>query len=325
MGVSGGPDSAALLALLKKMERSRSLTIYAAHLNHGLSHQGLAFERTAQTLAKKLGVQLITKKVHVKTLSRKWKTSLEDAGRKARYQFFLEASQKLGATKIATAHTLDEQAETVLMKIVRGAGLRGLAGIPVIRPLGPLSVIRPLIGITKKECLLFLKNESIAYLLDDSNQDKKFTRNRMRHDILPKLEQDFNPRISEALSDLAATVGDVSAFIEKQARLAWKQCLASESSRRLKFFESELRRLEPCVLDEVLWMAIERLRGARTGVGYSHIQGVRSLIETDERGLQIHLPGGLRVRKDRSERSLTPRKGKTIISLQLLSLPRKGG
>src|SRR3989344_2875630 len=161
VGLSGGPDSVALLVLLSKLERKYSLKIIAAHLNHGLSKkQARSFYALAKKSAETLKIPFYSKTVSVKRLAKRNKRSLEEMGRLVRYQFFEEIAAKTKCRKIATAHTLDDQAETVLMRIFRGAGLRGLTGIPYKRRQGKFEVIRPLLSVEKAALAAFLKENS---------------------------------------------------------------------------------------------------------------------------------------------------------------------
>src|SRR3989344_6614958 len=150
VGLSGGPDSVALLTLLSKLRRKYSLKIVAAHLNHGLSKkQAHSFYVLAKEAAEALKVPFYSKTVAVKRLAKRDKRSLEEMGRMVRYRFFEEIAAKTKCRKSATAHTLDDQAETVLMRIFRGSGLRGLTGIPYKRKQGRFELIRPLLSVEK--------------------------------------------------------------------------------------------------------------------------------------------------------------------------------
>ncbi len=182
LGLSGGPDSIALLHLLHKLRHKHSLKIVAAHMDHQLvKTQASSHFKIAKQAALHLKVPFYHKTISVKDLAKKNKQSIEEAGRAARYQFFEEVSKKSKANKIATAHTLDDQAETLLMRIIRGTGLPGLAGIPCVRMQGKYQLIRPVLSTRKHELLLFLKQNGIPYGKDKTNDDRAFTRNRVRH------------------------------------------------------------------------------------------------------------------------------------------------
>ena len=203
IALSGGPDSTALAHLLSLWRRKHGLTLIAAHVHHGLSAQNDIALSIARSTAKKLGIPFYFKKIRVRVLAKKGKLSLEEAGRDARYAFFQSLSRRLKARKVATGHTRDDQAETVMMRIIRGCGLHGLAGIPVKRPLGKAQVIRPLLNCSKSDLLRFLKENKIHFQTDRSNTSARFTRNRVRNELLPWIQKNLNPSIHDTLAGFA--------------------------------------------------------------------------------------------------------------------------
>jgi tRNA(Ile)-lysidine synthase len=201
LAVSGGPDSMALLhgahRLVRDGRRQWSLTV--AHLDHGLRPDSRADASHVTEVARSLDLQFRGERVDVAALAREEGRSTEDAGREARYRFLERVADELGrAARIATAHTADDVAETILLRIARGSGLRGLRGIPARRG----RVIRPLLGERRATLRAALDAAGIAYLKDATNEDPAAAdRNRIRHEVLPALEQ-LNPRIVEALQRL---------------------------------------------------------------------------------------------------------------------------
>jgi len=206
IALSGGPDSTALAHLLSLWRRKHGLKLAAAHVHHGLSAQNDRALKLSREIAKELGIPFYFKKVRVRSLAKKGKLSLEEAGRDARYDFFETLARRISANKVATAHTRDDQAETVMMRIVRGCGLHGLAGIPVKRPLGKMQVIRPLLSCQKNDLLKFLRQNAIRYQTDRSNTSARFTRNRVRHELLPWIKKHLNPSIHDTLAGFAERV-----------------------------------------------------------------------------------------------------------------------
>jgi tRNA(Ile)-lysidine synthase len=206
IALSGGPDSVALAHLLCLWRRKYGLTLAAAHVHHGLSNQNDRALRLSRRTAQKLGLPLYVKKIRARALAKRRRLSLEEAGREARYAFFAALSRRLRMNKVATGHTRDDQAETVLMWVIRGCGLRGLSGIPVKRAIGRAEVIRPLLDCPKEELLLFLKESGVSFQTDRSNRSVRFTRNRVRHELLPWIEKNLNPSIRETLAVLAKRV-----------------------------------------------------------------------------------------------------------------------
>ena len=211
VALSGGPDSVALLRLLRELESGGELTVAgAAHLNHALRDTAHRDEQFSRALAAEVGVPFRFDRVEVRELATRLGTSLEDAGRRARYELFERAADELGADVIATGHTRDDQAETFLLRLIRGAGARGLAGIhprmrlPAEAPEARRWVVRPLIEIGRSELREYLARLGQAFCDDESNRDLSFPRNRIRHELLPLIEREFNPRITDVLAREAA-------------------------------------------------------------------------------------------------------------------------
>lgn len=300
VGLSGGPDSAALLELLSKLRRKYSLTITAAHLDHGLSAHSSEYLATAKHASQKLKVPFYSKKVHLRILAKKSGRSLEEAGRIERYRFFEEISGKVRAQKIVTAHTLDDQAETMLMRIFRGSGLRGLSGIPYRRTHGAYEVIRPLLDCSKKKLIAYLKENRVPFCVDKTNRDPNFTRNRIRHKVLPLIERSFNPQIRQNLASLRDVCETAQDHLDRIAKKALQRCLKKSAPRYVSLDLRELKRLHPAVLSETLFMALSAVRGDSKRFTYEHLSAVAGALDSKEKGIEIQLPGGVRVKKNES-------------------------
>mgnify|MGYP001593814844 FL=1 len=205
--VSGGPDSVCLAHWLSVQARRKGLTVALVHVHHGL--RGRAADRDArfvEELGKKLGLPAVVVHAPVRTAAAKRGLGLEEAGRKLRYRALAARAKRGRFTAVATGHQLDDQAETVLLHLLRGTSLEGLGGIPVKRPLAPgVELIRPLLPLTREEILLYLKIHDLDWREDASNRDSKFTRNWVRRDILPKLEKRA-PGMKDRLAKIAAKV-----------------------------------------------------------------------------------------------------------------------
>ena len=234
VALSGGADSVALLFVLRDLEREGALIVAgAAHLHHGLrgadADEDQAF---CARLAARLGLPLATERADVAGLARASKRSVEDAARTARHAFFARAAASLGADAVAVAHTEDDQAETFLLRLLRGAGPRGLAGI---RPRAGL-VIRPLIEISREAVRADLSSRGEAFREDASNADLRFPRNRVRHELLPYLRSQFSPGLSRVLAREAAVARQDEEFLHDQA---------IELARRIVLTDGGSDRIEP--------------------------------------------------------------------------------
>lgn len=208
--VSGGPDSVCLAHYLSQARRRRGFWLELLHVHHGLrpkdADRDAAF---AQKLGEILGTPVTIVHAPVALQAAARGKGLEDAGRELRYRAFADCAKKLACNKVATAHQLDDQAETVLLHLMRGTRLKALAGIPPRRPLAPgIEVIRPLLPLTKKEVLEYLSLHGLKYRVDKSNFSLQFTRNWVRRKVLPLMETQ-NPKIREHLAGIAAQVQDL--------------------------------------------------------------------------------------------------------------------
>lgn len=292
LGLSGGPDSTALLLLLLALRRKYSLTLCAAHLDHRLpSARSAGHAAFSRKLARKLGVPLYAKSVSVKKLARLRGQTVEEAGREQRYAFFSQVAKKTRSTKIATAHTLDDQAETVFMRAVRGAGLRGLCGIPAKRAEGKLEVIRPLIGSSKKEIVDFLEASGQPFFRDPSNARDLYTRNRVRNRLLPWIEKHMNPQIKQGLADLGEICAETQDLVDGLAESALRRCLRRRSPREVRLDARRLSALHPALCAEVIAKALGLLKKGRARFGSSHILAVRGLLASPGKRAEAHLPG----------------------------------
>jgi tRNA(Ile)-lysidine synthase len=197
--VSGGPDSIALLSILHRLSAESGYSIAVAHFDHQLRPRAQAELEQVRQFASSLDLPFCSGSENVGALAQSTGDSLEEAARKARYRFLERTAGELAAERIVTGHTLSDHVETVLMRIIRGTGLRGLSGIPVRRG----DIVRPLLGITREDTVEYCRAVGLAVTEDPSNEDSRFFRNRVRHELLPLLEREFHPAIRENLATLA--------------------------------------------------------------------------------------------------------------------------
>src|SRR5271166_3769391 len=228
VAVSGGADSVALLRVLRELRSELGLVLAVAHVNHGLrGEQSDADEAVVAELAKEHGMEHFAGRADVRNHASISKISIEAAGRELRYRWFALLAREQRFDSIATGHTLDDQAETVLLKFLRGAGTRGRAGIYPQMFRGAerkIRFVRPLLCVTRDEVETYLTSLSQGWREDESNLDHRFARNRVRHELLPLLEREYNPNIRQVLSDTA----EVSRAEEKY----WQELVERELHSR---------------------------------------------------------------------------------------------
>ncbi|MBM3244007.1 MAG: tRNA lysidine(34) synthetase TilS, partial [Candidatus Omnitrophica bacterium] len=200
VGVSGGADSVCLIHILNRLKDELKIKLYIAHLDHGLRNDSRKDAEFVKDLAKNLNIPVAIKRVQIKRI--RGNLSIEEAARNTRLDFLLKEAVKAGAKKVALAHNFDDQAETVLMRILRGTGLYGLSAMASKRKANNLFLIRPLLNIKRGEIEAFLKKNNIAFRTDKSNTQEIYLRNRIRLELLPCLEKKYNKNIKEALFSL---------------------------------------------------------------------------------------------------------------------------
>ena len=294
VALSGGPDSVALLYFLKKSGKN----IAAAHLNHCIRKKdAIADEKFVKELCSVWKIPLYVKRADINKLSKKNKVSLEEAGRNERYLFFESLAAKKGFDKIALAHNADDNVETFLMRLLRGTGLKGLCGIPPKRG----KIIRPLIGVWKKDILRYCKAKHLRYRTDETNFVPKFTRNKVRNVIIPELERK-DPRIkSKVLGCIRGFRKDYELLSEYLGNITKK--ILKEQKQGVLIDRGALEELPKGIKGHVVRKAVEKIKGDLINIESRHIENILSL----EDGYTC-LPNGLFVFADERSFLVTHKK-----------------
>jgi len=231
LGVSGGPDSVALLSLIYNTNRINPpySEIFIAHLNHSIrGRESDDDEQFVNTLAEKYEMTLIAEKRDIREIARERKMSLEEAARDERYKFFESAAEKVGANVIAVGHNADDNAETILHRIIRGTGITGVSGIRPKRKLTSISTInlvRPLLFTWRKEIIAYLKEMNLSYRADSTNIEKDKLRNRIRIELIPHLEENYNAKVKKSLVTLGETAVQNCDYLEAKAKALFDDVL----------------------------------------------------------------------------------------------------
>lgn len=268
--VSGGPDSLCLLHVLWTEREARQIgRVEAAHLDHGLRGQESAAEADwVAAWCLERGIVCHVGRVDV---GARRGQSVQEAARAARYEFVARTADKIGADKIATGHTRDDQTETVLANVLRGTGLGGLRGIPERRG----RIIRPLLDVTRAEVEAYNAAHGLSPRQDPSNLSAAhYTRNRIRLELLPELRKNYNPAVDAALLRLAVIAARDSDYLAQQAAAALADVTRAEGGARLELDRAALTALHPALLGYVLRQAIEKVRGTAEGVTYEHLEAI---------------------------------------------------
>lgn len=227
IGVSGGPDSMALLSVFQKLKEMKQVEceIIVAHVNHGLRKEAEEETRYVENYCKEHGIQYFVKKEKVEELAKRQRVGTEEAGRNLRYSFFEEVAKRVKADRIATAHNANDNAETMLMNILRGTGTSGLKGIEIKRE---NRYIRPLLECTRNEIEEYCLQEQLNPKEDKSNKENIYTRNKIRNELIPYLEKEFNPNIITSLNRLSTLAKEENNFLEQQVKYQYEKVKIEE-------------------------------------------------------------------------------------------------
>ena len=293
IGVSGGSDSVCLLYVLNRLSKKLKFNIHIAHLDHMLRKDSFRDRVFVENIAKKMKLPLSCSQVNVKAILKH--SSQEEVARKVRLGFFFKLAQEIGADKIALGHNLDDQAETVLMRILRGSGLQGLGGIFPKRAMDKFIIIRPFIDIPRREIKRFLKKRKIRYRTDFTNLEDIYLRNRIRNRLLPRLEKGYNPRLKLSLSNMAKSTALDYAYLSKLSRRAFLKTCKPIKKKRIACNLSRFLRLDPAIQRMVLRLGIITLKGNLRKITYKHIEEIEDLIHNRPIGSVVDLPTGLQV------------------------------
>ena len=259
VALSGGPDSVALLHLLYELKSKYRISLAAAHLNHGIRRESVGEREFCRGLCRRMKIRFHSKKVDVPALSKKTGLSLEEAGRQARYEYFDSLCRRFGYSKIATGHTADDSVETIIFNMIRGSGLRGIAGIPARRG----RIIRPLIDIGKEEIVRWLKANRIEYVIDKTNLSTAFARNMIRNRIIPQLEK-LNPQARRNILRMARIAAEEVEFTDSVAVSVFEKALMQAGKSKIALDLGKLRGYDRKLRKRVIGEAYVRLNGSRT-------------------------------------------------------------
>ena len=304
VAVSGGGDSVALLRAMAALKTGGEGRLCAAHLNHRLRPDAEEDEQFVVDLCGRLDVTCEVGRVEAGRLAAAG-DGIEAAARTARYRFLEQTAERLGARFVATAHTADDQAETILHRIVRGTGIRGLSGMSRARPLGHAVLIRPLLAIRRAELTGYLDALHQPYRHDASNADPRYTRNRIRHQLLPRLQQHFNAEAVESLLRLGTLAGEAQAVIDELVDQWFDRCVAVDGPNDVRIALGSLA-ARPRYLVRELLMAVWRRAGwPMQSMGMLKWDELCELATSTTAASKRVFPGGVTVEVDAEEMRLT--------------------
>jgi tRNA(Ile)-lysidine synthase len=287
--VSGGPDSVCMLHVLAGLQSELGFELKVAHLDHGFRGQesrgDAAFVRD---LAAGLGLPCVCDEVSVPRFLLAQSMSAQDAARMLRYQFLVKTSKLEYCQRIATGHNADDQAETVLMRMLRGAGPDGLAGIP---PKRDGTIIRPLIAVWRSEIMAYLDEHGLPYRTDASNLDSKYFRNEIRNEVMPLLER-HNPNLRQSLANVGTIMTDVAAHFARLTDEALLSLVKRASLGQFVLDSAGLDRYDDALRRSIFRRLFEALRPDLAPLPFQHVESILSLVRRGQVGASVELPGG---------------------------------
>ncbi len=321
LAVSGGADSVALLramaamlsAALEAGAMGPHRRLVVAHLNHALrGSESDADQAFVESICQQLGVDCQVGQGDVEALAQRQGDGLESAAREARYEFLLEVAHRVGARFVATAHTADDQAETILHRILRGTGIAGLAGISRTRRLSDaVTLIRPMLGFRRSDVLDYLQSLGQPFREDASNRELRFTRNRIRHDLLPKLADEYNSNVVDALLRLGHLAGESQAAMGLLAQGLMDEAVTDRSSREVGesvvVIDRELLSHQPRgMIREVLRLVWRENAWPEQAMGFEQWEMLAAMVSDDPNGEPVRVfPGEVRAEKKGGQLWLT--------------------
>ena len=280
IGVSGGPDSMCLLHVLNKLKYEMQFEVVVAHINHMIRKEADIETKYVQDYCKKNNIECYIKKIDVLKEAKKNKTGTEEEGRKIRYNFFQEVKTKVSANKIATAHNANDNAETILMNLMRGAGISGLKGIEFIRN---NVIIRPLLSCNRQTIETYCNAECLEPKFDESNKENNYTRNKIRNLLIPYIQKEFNPNIIESLNRLSELAKEENNYWNKIIKIEYNKIIDKPrcSNECIVIKLKDFNCLDKVIKSKIIIYIIIELLGSVQGIQKIHIEDIIKLCKNN--------------------------------------------
>ena len=266
LAVSGGPDSICMLDILNDIKNDETIDmnfeIVVAHVNHMIRKEAEEDAKYVKKYCEEKQIEFYSKSIDVQKMANNNKIGLEEAGRKARYDFFDEILEKTNAQKIAIAHNKNDKVETVLMHILRGSGINGLKGIEPKRE----KYIRPLIECERNEIEEYCTEKNLEPRIDKTNFENEYTRNKVRNLLIPYIEKEFNPNLIQTIDRLSNLVAEEENYMDKQVKKVYKEILISENQKEIQLNLKIFNIQEKVIKSRIILYTITRLFGNSQGI-----------------------------------------------------------
>jgi len=280
VGVSGGPDSICLVDLLNEIKNDGKINfeLVVCHINHMIREEAGEDEEFVRKYCEEKQIPFFVKHAKVEEIAKDMKIGTEEAGRKVRYDFFEEILEKNGANKIATAHTKNDNAETVLMNLIRGSGTVGLKGIQVIRD---DKYIKPLIDISREEIENYCEENKLNPRHDKTNDENIYTRNKVRNILIPCIKKEFNPNIIDTIDRLSKLVDKENNYLDKVTEETYKKILIKEEKKEIILNLKRFNEEDEVIKSRIVLYTIKKLFGHTNGIEKIHIDDIIKLCQNN--------------------------------------------
>ena len=283
IGLSGGPDSISLINVLDEIRNDETLClkfdIIAAHINHNIREEAKSDEDFVVKYCKEKNIEIYVLSVDVTKIAKEEKKGTEETARKIRYDFFEEVLNKTKSNKIATAHTANDNAETVIMNMIRGSGTSGLKGI---RPIRENKFIRPLIETTREEIEKYCDDYKLNPRIDKTNFENDYTRNKIRNILIPLIKEEFNPNIITTINRLSDIINEENQYLENLTKQKYKEILIEEHKGKQIVLDLKLFNKQELVIKKrIILHTINALQGNAQGIGKVHIDDIIKLCKNN--------------------------------------------
>lgn len=289
MGLSGGADSVCLLSVLCRLKERLSLEIHALYVDHGMRPEETPSEIAfCKKICDTLSVPFMKRGIDVRAFAKEHGLNIQEAARELRYRQLDEAAFEIKADRVATAHTADDQVETVLMRFLRGSGSAGLAGIPPVRK----HIIRPLIEIPRADIERYLEENLLEYVTDSSNLKTDYLRNRIRTSVVPLLRE-LNPDLGETLARTAEIFREEEKYFGLLVTKALMKMICRKTDFSIELFLAPFESMDTVIVRRVLRRALDETKSLR-GISFVHIEEIIELIKKRNPGDRLYLPKGIR-------------------------------
>ncbi len=292
IGLSGGPDSVFLFHNLRKLKESLSFNLYASHINHMYRGKDAQHDEDfVRSLCEEYGVRIFVKRKNATEYAQELKVTEEEAGRILRYNFFRENLNEVGGGIIAVAHNLNDQAETVLQRIIRGSGIDGLSAMSFVKD----DLIRPMLNVQRSEIEKYLRDNNFEFCIDITNTQAIYGRNKIRLNLIPYLEENFNPNIQNSLFRMSETMERDKKIIDKYVEIKFCEALTTAGKNKIVLNLRKLKEMDEGEAGRVIRKSIEQLKGNTVNVEMKHIDYAIDFIKTGSTGKKINLSEGFTI------------------------------